>query len=166
MSAETYLNLKDDKYAQSVKYISDLWKEKDPSSITLEQVIKSDKFGILNPADMANSKTYLMPMMLKEVAKSFDTFKFIKETADEFIKSMREEVDNENLDIVNKLDIINKNLKFLANEQSFEQIVQKFIQVPKEEQRKIKKYLRDLNPQIASSITHLADRTKRDQSYN
>ena len=47
-----------------------------------------------------------------------------------------------------------------------QQIVIKFMAISKEDQRKIKKYLRDLNGQIESHIVHLADKTKKDQNYN
>jgi hypothetical protein len=166
ISGPGYLNLKKDKFSEGVEYIYKLYNGKDKAKITVAEVIKNDKPGFLNVSDFEKSPTYWMPMVLKDVSKSFDTFKFVKETADEFIRSMREECDNENLDIVNKLDVINKNIKFLVHEKSFENIVRTFMNVPKEEQRKIKKYLRDLNGQIQSNVSHLADRTKKDQNYN
>jgi hypothetical protein len=166
ISAPGYLNLKKDKFTESIEYVYKLWFDKDKKKITVADLLKNDKPGIIKTGDFKTSMTYLMPMVLKDVAKSFDTYKFVKETADEFIRSMREECDNENLDIVNKLDVINKNIKFLVTEKSWENIVKRFIAIPKEEQRKIKKYLRDLNSQIQSNVTHLAERTKKDQNYN
>ena len=167
ISGPGFLNLKRDKFSENVKYINDTFKGKDKSKISCADIAKADtKSKILKVSDYESSITYKMPMMLKDLANSLDCFKFVKDTADEFIKSMREECDNENLDIVNKLEVINKNLKFLVSEKSFEQIVFKFTQVPKEEQRKIKKYLRDLNGQISSHIKNLAEKTKKDQNYN
>ena len=166
LSASEYLNLKKDKFSEGIEYIYNLYSQKDKSKITVADLIKNDKPGIIKTADFQSSLTYLMPMVLKDISKSFETYKFVKDTADEFIRSMREECDNENLDVVNKLDVINKNIKFLVTEKSFENIVKRFVAVPKGEQRKIKKYLRDLNGQIQSNVTHLADRTKKDQNYN
>ena len=167
LSGPGFLNLKKDKFSENIKYISDTFKGKEKSKISCADIVKADaKSKILKVSDYETSITYKMPMMLKDLANSLDCFKFVKDTADEFIKSMREECDNENLDIVNKLEVINKNLKFLISEKSFEQIVFKFTQVPKEEQRKIKKYLRDLNGQISSHIKNLAEKTKKDQNYN
>jgi hypothetical protein len=166
ISGPGYLNLKKDKFSEGIEYLYKLFHSQDKAKISAAEVIKLDRPGLINVKDFSQSLTYLMPMVLKDVAKSFDTFKFVKDTADEFIRSMREECDNENLDIVNKLDVINKNIKFLVHEKSFENIVKTFVNVPKEEQRKIKKYLRDLNGQIQSNVSHLADRTKKDQNYN
>jgi hypothetical protein len=166
ISGPGYLNLKKDKFTEGIEYIYKMFNGQDKSKLTAAEVVKHDRPGLINVSDFSKSLTYLMPMVLKDVAKSYDTFKFVKETADEFIRSMREECDNENLDIVNKLDVINKNIKFLVQEKSFENIVRTFTNVPKEEQRKIKKYLRDLNGQIQSNVSHLADRTKKDQNYN
>ena len=166
ISAPSYLKLTKDRFSEAIEYTYGLYNGKDKSKITVAEVVKSDKYKFLKVADYEKSPTYMLPMMTKDVAIAYDCYKFVKETADEFIKSMREECDNENLDIVNKLDIINKYLKFLMQEKSFEQIVLKFMAISKEDQRKIKKYLRDLNGQIESHIVHLADKTKKDQNYN
>lgn len=166
LSDPGYLNLKKDKYSEGVEYIYKIYHGKDKTKITVADILNNDKPGIIKSDDFKTSISYLMPMVLKDIANSFDTYKFVKDTADDFIRSMREECDNENLDIVNKLDVINKNIKFLVSEKSFENIVRRFVNVPKVEQRKIKKYLRDLNGQIQSNVTHLADRTKKDQNYN
>ena len=167
LSSPNYLNLKKDKFSDNINTIYEGFKGKQKDKISCADLIKVDaKTNILNVKDFDNSPTYLMPMMLKDLSKSLDCYKFVKETADEFIKSMREECDSENLDIVNKLEVINKNLKFLIGEKSFEVIVKKFMLVNKDDQRKIKKYLRDLNGQISSHITNLAEKTKKDQNYN
>jgi hypothetical protein len=166
LSAQSYLKLEKDKFSEGIEYTYNLYNGKDKAKITVADVIKNDKYKFLKVANYETSPTYKMPMMTKDVANSYDCYKFVRDTADEFIKSMREECDNENLDIVNKLDIINKNLKFLMQEKKFEEIVKKFMAIHKDDQRKIKKYLRDLNGQIESHIVHLADKTKKDQNYN
>jgi hypothetical protein len=166
LSDKKFFSLKKSPYMDALKALHTLYKDKNPATITLTDVIKNDKSKILSNPDFTNSPTYNMPMMIKVLATSPSCFKFVRETADEFIKSMREEVDNENLDIVNKLDIINKHLKTVVAKSDLEEIVRTLMQVSKEDQRKIKAHLRFLEGQIDTHIIHLADKTKNDISYN
>jgi hypothetical protein len=161
------LGYKRDAFAEGIDSTWATFNALPKDKLTIQEVISKDAAKILNVEDLENSLTYKMPMLLKVMAVSPEILSFIKNTLDESLKAMREEVDEENLDLINMVDIINKNLKMLVEEShSFRDLVTKSLLVHKFDQRRLKDFLSRVEPQVKKTIVFLAEKTRKDKNYN
>lgn len=135
---------------------------------TLSKIEKAEGSSLLKNPKKQDPFVLKLPWIIIEIVKSPETLKFIKENGDKFIKSMREEVDNDNLEIVNKLDTINKNIKFLFNEKplDLDKAVDKLVQIGDAELEKLATYIKSIEDLVKTEITFLADKTKKDDGYS
>jgi hypothetical protein len=157
-----------DELASAISDLADKLSQISEEELTVEKVVKFDSHQIINVEDLDESLTYRMPMFLKVVAKSPLTLDFIAKTNDEFIKAMREEVEDENLDLMNMLDIINKNLKYIVEDPkiTLKHIIKRSFLIHKFDQRRLKEFLKKVEPQIEKTIIFLAEKTKKDTNYH
>src|SRR3990167_7794229 len=162
-----FLTLSSSPFIQNIAKLFKIFNGKEFGKITYEELKNADKgINILVTEDYNRCKVYQLPIVIRNISASPDVLNFMKEKGTDFIKSMRDECDNENLDIINKLDVINKNLNFIVQEKSIDSVLEKLTALPKVEQRKLKQYLNSIEGLIASHIVHLADKTKKDTGYN
>ena len=137
-------------------------------TLTLSQIEKAEGSSLLKNPKKQDPFVLKLPWIIKEIVESPETLKFIEKNGDKFIKSMREEVDNDNLEIVNKLDTINKKIKFLFNEKplDLDKAVEKLVQIGDAELERLATYIQSIEHLVKTEITFLADKTKKDSGYS
>jgi hypothetical protein len=157
-----------DEFGKNIEELANSLTPIPKEKLTLQQVKDLDTHKIIDVENLDESLLYRMPMLIKVIAISPDTLHFIKKTSNEQLKAMREEVDDENLDLMNMLDVVNKNLRFIVEENSitFKEIVQKTFLIHKFDQRRLKEFLKVVEPQIEKTIVFLAQKATKDSNYN
>lgn len=165
-SGNSKLNFKPNNTIKKMRSLLVSIKKTDPDVITLEMVEKADGSSMLKNPEKQDDFVLLIPSVVKEIVASPETMKFIRENLDNFIKSMREEVDNENLEVVNKLDTINKHLKFLFKEQELDKAIENLAKIGDRELKKVANYLTGIEGLVKTEISFLADKTKKDTGYS
>jgi len=136
------------------------------SQITVHDIEKMDSNGLIKYPLKQDRFVLELPAIIQNIAAAPELMRFIKENGDKFIKSMREEVDNDNLDIVTKLDVVNKNLKFLFSESELEPAIYKLVAVGEDDLNKVSLYLSELEGQVVTHLNFLANKTKKDAGYS
>ena len=138
----------------------------DVQSLTVYNIEKLDTNGLIKSPQKQDPFVMSLPSIIQHIDKAPELMSFIKVNGDKFIKSMREEVDNDNLDIVTKLDVVNKNLKFLFFEPDIESAVKHLSKIKEEELTKIGNNIASLEGLVRTHLTFLANKTKKDAGYS
>ena len=85
-----FLTFSSSAFVDKISQVCDALKSKPYDKITYADVIQTDaKTKILITDDYSKCKVYLLPMLIKWLAVSPDTIKFMKEKGTDFIKSMK-----------------------------------------------------------------------------
>ena len=135
-------------------------------AMTIALLEKIDSYALVRKPASVDKFVASLPPLMESISKSPELMKFISTNGDKFIKSMREEVDNENIEIVNKIDAINKNLRFVFSERTLDSLVAKLNEIPAEEQTKLCKFMESIEGLVKTHISFLADKTKKDAGYS
>jgi hypothetical protein len=159
---------KEDEFSKAIIETANVFAPLAANKVTVQTITEKDSHKIITVDNLDESLTYRMPMVLKVVAKCPKVLGFIKKHPDEFLKAMREEVDEDNLELMNMLDIINKNMKFIVDEPNitFKEIVKRSCLIHKFDQRRLKDFLQKVEPQVEKTLDFLAEKTKKDSNYN
>lgn len=136
-------------------------------NITAKKVIEADTSFIAHPKEDSfdSLPAYRMPMIIKDISNCGETILFINQKADDFIKAMKDEVDNQHMDTVNQLDTINKSLNTIISDKSLKNIINNISNIDLHIVRQLEEYLTKVESQMIPIIRPLATKTIGGDAY-
>ena len=152
---------------KNMKEVKSRIKTNAPDQITLQMIVEADTYKLVRVPEKQHEFLVKLPWLIEAIADAPDLMEFIRTNGDKFIKFMREEVDNENMEVVNRLDNVNNNVKFVFNEDvDMDKFVNELVKLGPDEQEKTIGFIRSLEGLVKNHIQFLADKTKKDSGYN
>ena len=167
LSNGTIADLKPNSVFNKMKETKSKINTSDETKINVEMMISADSSKLVKNVEKQDPFIQKLPWLVLSISKSPDLVNFIKERESKFIKFMREEVDNENMEIVNRLGTVHNNISFIFKKGlEMDEAINGLAKLGYEELEKTAGFMNSLEGLVSTHITDLVDKTRKDKGYN